>query len=299
MPSGIAFSGSDSPEPDFVCMAAAFFSRRRFRPLCAGLVCMAALFKEPALDIPELLREVNVVTVRVFKAPHLFPQGGDLPGAIVTDIMHGGRRIDTFSAPENRHLQFAQRVVGHGLAFPGFFGVEKFEREAFVQYLVVYGDEVGGGHAVFVENAVDFLKMRIGDLSGIFADLDLRDDLPVGVLLGGQFVYASEDRVALGGDEAFPDAERIDLRALRDDIPDDIFVQRVGDDDLTVGEAGFIEHPARLLGQVGDIARIETDAAAARAAFAEGPDSVRYAAFQGVVGIHEKRCIVGIELAIG
>ena len=84
----------------------------------------APLFEQLVLDVPQLLREIDIVVVRVLKALNLIPQRVDFLRAVVADLGGRGRLIDTLAAEKDRHLQFAHRVVGHGLALPGVVGAE-------------------------------------------------------------------------------------------------------------------------------------------------------------------------------
>ena len=101
--------------------------------------------------------------------------------------------------------------------------------------------------------------MGIGDLGHVLADFDLGDDGAVFVLDGGELVDAAEDGLALGGDEPLAHAKGVDPGALEEQIPDDILVQGVGGHDLTVGEAGGVQHLPGLAGEVGQIAAVQPD----------------------------------------
>ena len=78
-------------------------------------------------------------------------------------------------------------------------------------------DEIGQRLArVTGDQAVDLFEVGIGDLGGIFADFDFGDDAALPVLHGGELVDPAEHRLGLGGDEALPDAEGVDLSALKE-----------------------------------------------------------------------------------
>ena len=82
-----------------------------------------------------------------------------------------------------------------------------------------------------------------------------------------------------------------------------MLVQGVGDGDLAGLPAGLVQHLSGLLGQIGHITGVQTDAALGDAQglqdLVEGPDGVGHAGFQSVVGIHQQSGIVGIHLAVG
>ena len=68
-----------------------------------------------------------------------------------------------------------------------------------VDLLVVDADQVGLRLAgVPGEDAVHLLEMGGGDLGGVFADLDLGEDVPLVILDGGQLIHAAEDGLGAG-----------------------------------------------------------------------------------------------------
>src|SRR5699024_8017192 len=82
-----------------------------------------------------------------------------------------------------------------------------------IQLLIVDADIVGDRHAVLVKEAVQLLKMRIGDLLQTFANLDLWNKFAV-LLDRYQLVYTAKDRIGLAGNQALTDAEAVDLCTL-------------------------------------------------------------------------------------
>ena len=76
-----------------------------------------------------------------------------------------------------------------------------------------------------------------GDLGGVFADLDLGEDVPLVILDGGQLIHAAEDGLGAGGDEPLAHPEGIDAGSLADQIPDNVLVQGVGGNDLALCQA--------------------------------------------------------------
>ena len=88
--------------------------------------------------------------------------------------------------------------------------VEENIGESRIDDLVMNGQNVAQRLAgLVVEQTVDLLEVRRGDLLNIFGDLDLRNDLAVLVFNGCKFVNAAEYRLGLGGDEPLADAERV------------------------------------------------------------------------------------------
>ena len=145
--------------------------------------------------------------------------------------------------------------------------------------------------------------MRVGDLRRILADLDLRYDRAVRLFSCAELVDTAEDGRALGRDHALADAECVNRCTLTDQREDDLLVERVGGHDLAIDKACVVQHLARLLRQVGNIARVKADSAVFDALrpqhFLEDADGVRHTALQGVVGVHQQGCVGGVKLAVG
>ena len=103
--------------------------------------------------------------------------------------------------------------------------------------------------------------MRCRDLADVLADLDLGDDIAVLVLHCDELIDATEDRLALGGNETLADAEGVDLRVLHPEVLDEVLVERVRNGDGAFRPARLVEHLARLAGKIGDVAAVQADAA--------------------------------------
>ena len=220
------------------------------------------------LEIPQCLRQIDVVVVRILKPEHLVPHGVDLPTAVVA--RDGQRRHIVYQLPgaEDRNEQLTDGVIRVGLPLPRVFRVEDFDRLGEIGSLVVQADVIRFRLARFAGiETVDLLEVGIGDLGGVFADLDLRDDIAVRILLSRQLVYAAEYGVGFRGDEPFADPERVDAGPLTEDLGDEVFVQGIGYDDLAVGQSGFVVNAARLAGEIRDVAGIDTDGAFRSAGF--------------------------------
>ena len=142
----------------------------------------------------------------------------------------------------------------------------------------------------------------IGDFLHVFGNLDLRNHRAVRLLDGSQLVHAAEYRLALRGDQPLAHAEHVDLRPLPEKVADDVLVQRVGHGDLAVRPPGLVQHFPGFPGQIREVAGVQTDAALRDAHgfqdFVERPDGVGDAGFQGVVGVHKQRRVVGEHLHI-
>lgn len=238
----------------------------------------------------------------IFKALYLIPELVCLSGAVAADVRCRGRGVNAFSVLKNRYKQLAQMVIRDGFALPSVLRIKDFERLCFVNRFVIDAKQVGNGFAaVVVIDSVYFFIVRVCDFSRILADFDFRLDDAI-LFRGHELIYASENRVAFGGDEAFADAESVDFRSLADDVADDIFIERIGYDDFTFRQALADERGADFLCEIGDIAGID--------AHAEIPDALRHknllkcanrvrqSAFHDVVGVDQQGRIVRINPAV-
>ena len=145
--------------------------------------------------------------------------------------------------------------------------------------------------------------MRVGNLSRIFGDFDFRNDAAVFVFFCNELVNTAENRVTLCRNQTLTDTKRVDLRALVDQIADDIFVKRVGNNDLTFRQSRFIEHLTRFFGKVRQVAGVETNAALGDALrnenFLERTNGIRNTRTQNIVGIDKQCRVVRIQFAVG
>ena len=156
---------------------------------------------------------------------------------------------------------------------------------------------------VTAEETIQFLIVRSRDLANVFRDLDLRLDSTVLLLDRNQLINAAENRLTLGSDQAFTNAEQIDLRTLTEDILNDMLVQRIGNADLAIGPTSFIQHLAGLTAEVSHITGVQTNAALGDTQrlqnLIENTDRIGNTGFQRVIGIDQQRAVVGIQLRIG
>ena len=225
------------------------------------LIGLASVLEERLLDVPELLREVDVVSVGILKSLDLFPESFYLAAAVISDLGDVRGCVDALAVFENRNEELAHLIVGDGLLFPGLDGVEEGERLRLVYLLVINAELIGDSDTrLAVEYSVNALEVRIGDLLGVLGDLYLRVNDAV-ALFGNELINTAEDGVGFCGDKSLTDAEGVYLRALTDYISYNVLVKRVGNDNSTLGKACLIEHFSRLLGKVGDIARVKTNTA--------------------------------------
>ena len=241
--------------------------------------------------------------MRILKPLHLVPQQVHLLPAIGGDLLDRRLLIHTYAVFEHRHQQLPCGIIREGLCFPCGVRVKDGARLGVVHGFVPDAQLVGDRLAALpVVVAVYFFEVRIGDLGGVLAHFDFRHDLAALVLNGDQLVDAAEYRRLGRRDQPLAHAEGVHLCTLHHQIADKIFVQRIGGGDGAVGQSGFVEHPPRLFGEVGDVARIQTDGAFGLAHrqqhLLEHLYGVRHAAFERVVGIDQQGRVVGIQLAV-
>ena len=139
---------------------------------------MSHLNDEVVLDIPELLRKVNVVVVGILKSEYLLPHTADLSYAACLDLVKRGKIVHKLALVEHPDEKLLCGVVGEGLALPGAVGIEELDRLAVVNRLVVEANEVSFSlTGILVSLAVYLLEMRSCDLCRVFAELDLRNNV--------------------------------------------------------------------------------------------------------------------------
>jgi hypothetical protein len=254
-------------------------------------------------QVPQPVGEVHIVDVRVGEPLDLLPQVVHGLPAVLPDLLQGGKVVHELPLLEDRDHELLRAVVLDGLLLPPGIGCEEGQRPGEVDVLVPEAHQVGDRLAVGAVDPVDLLEPWGGDLDVVAGDLDLRDDVPVGVLHRRELVYAAEHGGAVRCDEIVPDSEGVDAGPLVQEVADDPLVQRVRCHDGTVLQTGLIEHRPCPTGQEGQVARVDPDGALPDA---HGPqdaleclDRVGDAAVEDVVGVDEQGSVVGIKLAIG
>ena len=209
--------------------------------------------------VPDFPGEVDLVDVGVIEAEVFIPEGGDLFLAVVPDFRKAGPVVDQLAGPEDFLVHGTDLIVFQDHPLPGVGGMEDLIGGPVGQGLILEEDEVGQGLVVLIVKTAKVLESGGGDLLHVLGDLDLGENLPI-LFHGHQLVDAPEDRVGLGGDEVFADTEGVQAGFLLEDVRNPVLIQGVGGDDFGVGVAGFIQHPAGLLGEVGDIPAVQADA---------------------------------------
>ena len=88
------------------------------------MLLTASVYEKLVLDIPELLRQVNVVSVGILKALYLLPKGVHLALAIALYLGDVGGGINALARLEDGDEKLARGVVGNRLFLPGLNGIK-------------------------------------------------------------------------------------------------------------------------------------------------------------------------------
>ena len=108
-----------------------------------------------------------------------------------------------------------------------------------------------------------------------------------------QFVHVSETRCRLAGSDGIAHAVAVYARSLTLEIGDEVFVERIRREYLTVMQAVFVEDFPYFHRQVGEVSAVEPYAISVwvvvvYSVFLKGPYGVKKSAFKGVVGVYQE-----------
>ena len=192
--------------------------------------------------------------MRILKPLDLVPGPVELSPAIPLDFSKVWGGIDPLSLFIDGGQQFDRFKIPEGLFLPDGVGIKYGQRTGIVHLFLKKSDIVRDGlPALAVVKAIELFETGGGDLLGAFADLDAGGKPAILFLDRDQLVYATEHRLGTAGNQVFTDAKEIDLGILKDEVTDDILIERVGSDDLAFRETGFVEHHPHLLRKISDI----------------------------------------------
>ena len=150
------------------------------------------------LEIPQFLRQIDIVVVRVFKPLDFVPVQLKLLLAVFAYLLERGFAVNAFAVLEYGLEQLDRCKVGQRLAFPCVVGVENRQRPRGIDYLVVDAYKVGYCLSGMVfDKPVDLLKMRVCNLCGILAALYFGEDIAGFVFDCDKLVNAVEHRIQL------------------------------------------------------------------------------------------------------
>ena len=120
---------------------------------------MAGVYEKVMPDVPQAVREIDVVPVRVFKPEHLGPERFELLGAALPDILERREIIDELTRAEHGDHHVFGAEVRERFALPRVFRMKDRERLRIVRRLVIQAEIVRKRLAVrAVVEAVKFLE---------------------------------------------------------------------------------------------------------------------------------------------
>ena len=227
------------------------------------------------LEIPERFAEVDIICLRVLKSEELAPELIYLLITCCFDLVYIRLFVYQLALLKNRHEELDCSVIIYDLALPYSVRVEYLERLAVRDRLVSQHDEVRDCLSCVISvKSYDLLEARVGDLLYVLGDLHLRHQSAV-FPYTGQLIDTAEYRFRSCRDKSLAYTKRIDFRTFKNNISDDVLIERVADDDLAVCQPLCIEHLAALPCQVCDVSGVDTHTHLLRLELLEHLDRVR------------------------
>ena len=99
--------------------------------------------KHIVLDIPKLLRKVNIVVVRIGESSDLIPHALYFSFAVSLDLFDGGQLIDKLTGLVYLYLQFFCGEVLKHLAFPCVLRIKELYGLCIIYSFVVNAKQIG------------------------------------------------------------------------------------------------------------------------------------------------------------
>ena len=168
--------------------------------------------------------------------------------------------------------------------------------------MVLVIDHVADRAAKAVVIAAHTLHARNRALVGLLGELHhRRPRVCLARTTGGKLVHAAQRRLIVASRELGAHAKAIDGRALVEQRLNRVLVQVVGHRDPHIGQALGIETTADILGELGQVARVNADSrqALARRLHLLGNRNGVLAALAHIIGVDEQRAILGARLGKG
>ena len=154
-----------------------------------------------------------------------------------------------------------------------------------------------------VIQAINFFIVRVGNLIRICADFDFGDNGSVCFFFRTEFINPSKHRLALRCNQAFTNAKSVNLCALVQNITDNILIQRIRNNNLTLTHSRLCKHFTRFFGQIGNVPRIQPNAKRSyptrKKHLGKCTDCVGNSALQNIICVNQKSRIFRIYLAVG
>lgn len=170
-------------------------------------------------QMPELIGEIHMNTVRIFETQRLLPERIQLLMAIVADLHNLRRLVHAFSVLKDRHQQLPQGIAVRGKMslLPGLDGIKQQKGIGGIIAFLYEADQVSDDLAgILIINALNGLVARVGDLLGILRKLDLGNEFAgLFVLDGSQLVDTAKGRAILGSNQVGAHTPGIDGGTLQ------------------------------------------------------------------------------------
>ena len=158
--------------------------------------------------IPQLLRQIDIICVRIFEPLNLVPNGIHRVIAIFADIFNIRHLVAQLTAVVNLCAQIFCYKSANCFSFPCVVGVKQLVFLRFVDSFVIESDHIGNCLAACnVKQAVGFLKSGESQLADIVRKLNLRRNAAVIVDYRRKLVNAAENGVACRSNQPLADAE--------------------------------------------------------------------------------------------
>ena len=226
------------------------------------------------------------------------------PSAAVARVLDALARSNRTAVAHDRHQQLAILKLGHighqgGIVY-GHKGVAA--RGALPRQMVLVIDHVADRAAKAVVITTHALHAGNRALVGLLGELHhRRPRVCLARAAGRKLVHTAQRRLIVAGRELGAHAKAIDRCALVEQRLNRVLVQVIGDRDPHIGQALGIKAAAHVLGELGQVARVDTDGrqALARRLHLLGNRNGMFAAFAHVIRVDEQRAVLGTRLGKG
>ena len=226
------------------------------------------------------------------------------PSTALARVLDALTRSHRTAIAHDRHQQLAILKFGHvghqGGIIHGHEGIAA--RGALPRQMVLVVDHVADRAAKAVVITAHALHTRDRALVGLLGELDHRRPwICLARTAGGKLVHAAQRRLVIAGRELGTHAKAVDGRALVEQRLNRVLIQIVRNRDPHIGQALGIKTAADILGQLGEVTRVNANGrqALARRLHLLGNRNGMLAALAHVVGIDEQRAVLGARLGKG
>ena len=168
--------------------------------------------------------------------------------------------------------------------------------------MILVIDHVADRAAKAVVIAAHALHARDRALVGLLGELNhRRPRVRLARTAGRKLIHTAQRRLVVAGRELGTHAKAIDGRALVEQRLNRVLVQIVGNRDPHIGQALGIKTAADILGELGEVARVDADSrqTLAHRLHLFGNRNGMLAALAHIVGVDEQRTVLGARLGKG